>query len=179
MAWHPHKRILAIGYQDNQVYVYQAENDHWKCQILRHEFMENITCIEWKDKAAGTLAVGCEKGVCVWRLENDNVSTSQFQTYSNAVPTSVLSSDSTGSRPKFHPNASMSYLCYPDHHNISSVAWDPKPGSHLLAVASASCNTLVVYDTLLNRTHPLKRYGNGSILLRWSPNGKWLYDGGS
>ncbi|KAI8875761.1 WD40 repeat-like protein [Backusella circina FSU 941] len=180
IAWHPHKRILAIGYKDSQIYVYEIEENQWKCRILRHEFMDNITCMEWKDKAAATLAVGCEKGVCVWRLEKDSTkSTAQFETYSNAVPASMLSSDASGTRPRFHPNASMSYFCYPDHHRISSLAWDPTPGSHLLAVACSLSNTLVIYDTLLNRVHPLKRYGKGSVLLRWSPNGKWLYDGGS
>ncbi|KAI8643274.1 WD40-repeat-containing domain protein [Parasitella parasitica] len=157
VAWHPHKEILAVAHQDDQVYLYEKKDSMWTCLVLSHSKMTQITCLEWKSKACGTLAVACKDGVCVWTLE---------QTIAEK-------------QPRYHPSASMRYLTYPGQEYISSLAWDPTPGSHLLAVVSAFSNTLVIHDLLLNRTIPLKRYGSGNILLRWSPNGVWLFEGGS
>ncbi|KAI7901910.1 WD40-repeat-containing domain protein [Cokeromyces recurvatus] len=157
IAWHPHQDILAVAYKDDQVYIYEKKNSKWTCQVLSHMKMKDITCLEWKPKASGLLAVGCKEGVCVWTVEK------------------VIEEDE---EPHKHPSATMTYLSYPKHDYISAIAWDPTPGSHLLAVASAVTSTLVIYDLLLNRTIPLKRYGKGDILLRWSPSGEWLFEGG-
>ncbi|CEP13604.1 hypothetical protein [Parasitella parasitica] len=158
VSWHPHREILAVAHQDNQVYLYERKEDGvWTCLVLSHLKMKQITCLEWKSKACGTLAVACKDGVCIWTLEQAVAET----------------------QPRHHPAASMRYFTHPGQEYISSLAWDPTPGSHLLAVVSAVSNTLVIYDLLLNRTIPLKRYGSGNILLRWSPNGEWLFEGGS
>lgn len=159
MAWHPHLEILAVGHKDNNVYIYEKKDQSWECQVICHEKMENITCISWKVRSAGTLAVGCQRGVCVWtipRVENKGES-----------------------KPKYHPNAMMKYLQFEGQDHISSLEWDPTPASQLLAVVSGTSNTLVIYDMLLDKAIPLKRYGKGSILLRWSPSGEWLFEGGS
>ncbi|KAI9487139.1 MAG: WD40-repeat-containing domain protein [Benjaminiella poitrasii] len=158
IAWHPHKNILAVAYKDDQVYIYEKKNNLWACQVLSHTKMKSITCLEWKPKATGLLAVGCKEGVCVWTIEK------------------TVGEDE---EPYRHPTTAMTYLTYPNHNDISALAWDYTPGSHLLAVASAVSSTLVIYDLLLNRTIPLKRYGKGDILLRWSPSGEWLFEGGS
>ncbi|KAI9255656.1 hypothetical protein BDA99DRAFT_147428 [Phascolomyces articulosus] len=152
MAWHPHRSIIALADENNVIYVYEKKenNEGWSRIVLRHPFMQDITCIEWKKRARGTLAVGCQKGVCVWNVGDAS-------TDDNA--------DST----------SMNYLCFPGHEYISSIAWDPTPGSHLLGVTSGSVSTIVVYDTLSLSTMPLKRTGKGNLLLRWSPNGRWIY----
>lgn len=61
LAWHPHKQMLAVAQPDGTVYIY--ENDEkaldWHHMVLRHQLMQSITCIEWKQRANGTLAVGC------------------------------------------------------------------------------------------------------------------------
>ncbi|KAG2196770.1 hypothetical protein INT47_009661 [Mucor saturninus] len=159
MAWHPHLEILAVAHKDNNVYVYEKKDGApWACQVLSHEKMERITCISWKKRASGTLAVGCQEGVCVWTIQR---------------------TDYSDSKPKYHPKAMMRYLQLTGQSYISSLAWDPTPASQLLAVVSAVTNTVVVYDMLLDRAIPLKRYGKGNILLRWSPNGEWLFEGGS
>ncbi|CAO3645300.1 unnamed protein product [Mucor hiemalis] len=161
LAWHPHLDIVAVAHKDNGgVYVYEKQDDIWTCQVLFHEKMKSITCLEWKLRSSGTLAVGCKEGVCVWNLERNHSAT-------------------IDSKPRYHPHAYMKYLTYPHQDYISSLTWDPTPGSHLLAVVSAVSNVLVIHDTLLDRTIPLKRYGKGNILLRWSPSGEWLFEGGS
>ncbi|RCI02098.1 hypothetical protein CU098_006913 [Rhizopus stolonifer] len=157
MAWHPHQDILAIVDKHDDVYIYEKHDTVWTCQVLRDIQMKDVTALEWKHRSAGTLAVGCKQGVCVWTIPR--VATDQ--------------------EPQFHPSASMVYLSYQGHDHVSSLAWDPTPGSHLLAVGSAVSNALVIYDMLLKRTHVLKRYGHGCIMLRWSPNGEWLFEGGS
>ncbi|KAL7334012.1 hypothetical protein PS15p_202843 [Mucor circinelloides] len=157
IAWHPHQEILAVAHDDNQVYIYEKKENAWTCLVLSHPKMKQITCLEWKSKASGVLAVACKDGVCVWTLEKT----------------------SAEQQPRFHPAATMRHLSYPSQENISSLAWDPTPGSHLLAVVSAVSSTLVIYDLLLNRTIPLKRIGSGNIIVRWSPNGEWLFQGGS
>lgn len=158
MAWHPHLDILAVAHKDNNVYVYEKKEDTWSCLVLSHEKMQDITCMAWKKRASGTLAVGCQEGVCVWSIQ----------------PTEY-----NESKPKYHPKAVMRYLQFKGQSYISSLAWDPTPASHLLAVVSAITNTVVIHDMLLDRAIPLKRYGKGNILLRWSPSGEWLFEGGS
>lgn len=157
IAWHPHLEIIALAAKDNQVYIYEKTESDWTCQVLRHDKMKQITCLEWKQRSSGTLAVGCEVGVCVWTIQKA----------------------SGEKQPQFHPLATMRYFSHADQAYVSALAWDPTPGSHLLAVVSALSNTLVVHDLLLNKTIPLKRYGKGNVLLRWSPNGEWLFEGGS
>ncbi|KAJ8659544.1 hypothetical protein O0I10_004909 [Lichtheimia ornata] len=161
LAWHPHRHMIAIAYQDNTVHVYERTDDNdWTCKLLRHRFMKNITCLEWKKRARGTLAVGCRNGVCVWSLGSDSVT--------NADLTSKL-------EPCNRHGPSMNYLCHTGYGPISALAWDPTPASHLLAVTSATKGTLVIYDTMTLSTTPLKRQGKGNTILRWSPDGAWLF----
>lgn len=98
-------------------------------------------------------------GVCVWNIGTETIEHNQEDP---AVP-------------HYSTVASMNYLCYPGHKDISSVAWDPSPASHLLAVCSQTSGLLVIYDTLLLSSMPLKREGNGNRIVCWSPNGEWLY----
>lgn len=158
MAWHPHLEILVVAHKDNNVYIYEKKEQIWTCQVICHEKMKDITCISWKMRASGALAVGCKQGVCVWTIQR---------------------TDYNESKPRYHPNAMMRYLQFTGQSYISSLAWDPTPASHLLAVVSAVSNTIVIHDMLLDKAIPLKRYGKGNILLRWSPNGEWLFEGGS
>lgn len=52
--------MLAIAYQDDTVHIYKRTDDNdWTCELLQHRFMKKITCLEWKKRARGTLAVGC------------------------------------------------------------------------------------------------------------------------
>ncbi|KAI8987658.1 WD40-repeat-containing domain protein [Mycotypha africana] len=164
LAWHPHQDRLAVGHGDNQVYVYEKlDNNLWICQVLSHQKMQHIRCMEWKRNAGGTLAVGCKEGVCVWKLPKTTADDQQ--------PKQTI---------RYHPSATMRYLTYHNQSYISSIAWDPTPGSQLLATVSATSSTLVVHDLLLNRTIPLKRYGRGgNHILQWSPSGEWLFVGGS
>lgn len=118
--------------------------------------MKDIRCIQWKTKATGTLAVGCHSGVCVWTVDS----------YTH-------DSDSI----RRHPSASFKFFEYKEC--VTSLAWDPSPGSQLLAVASSASSTLAIHDIVLDRTISLKRHGKGNTLLRWSLDGKWLYVGGA
>ncbi|KAG2232077.1 hypothetical protein INT48_001145, partial [Thamnidium elegans] len=158
MAWHPHLEILAIVFNDNNVYVYEKRERSWSCQVLANEKMKDITCIEWKKRSSGTLAVGCKQAVCIWTIEKTN--------------------NYNGTEPIFFAGAFMKYVKLDHLDYISSLAWDPTPASHLLAIASANSSNLTIHDLLLNRTTCLKRYGKGNVVLRWSPSGEFLFQGG-
>lgn len=182
IAWHPHRKVLAMAHKDDLVYIYELDSlgKSWTCKVLQHRYMRGISCIEWKQRTNGTLAVGCRYdvtsclycmrlfnlssgwsrlGVCVWNIGTETIEHNQEDP---AVP-------------HYSTVASMNYLCYPGHKDISSVAWDPSPASHLLAVCSQTSGLLVIYDTLLLSSMPLKREGNGNRIVCWSPNGEWLY----
>ncbi|KAI8373708.1 WD40-repeat-containing domain protein [Blakeslea trispora] len=154
IVWHPHLDILAVADRENHVLVYEKKGHVWSCHRLEHALMKDITALEWKQRSAGTLAVACKQGVCVW---------------------TVPRVETVDSQPYLHPSATMTYLTYAGHDDISAIAWDNTPGHHALAVGSANSNAVVVFDLLLQRTNVLKRYGHGTLLLRWSPDGDWLY----
>ncbi|KAI8365194.1 WD40-repeat-containing domain protein [Radiomyces spectabilis] len=168
MAWHPHKEILAIANRNHDVYIYEREKSQWTCKVLKHKFMIDITALAWKPKAGGTLAVGCRYGVCVW---NFTAESAPLQSPQKGVQIKSASSSTM----RYHPNAWMKYLRTDGHEHIASLTWDPSPGSHLLAAVSANNSTLMIYDTLTLTGTPLKRYGKGNLLVRWSPDGDWLY----
>lgn len=159
MAWHHHLDSLAVVFNDNNVYVYEKKEHQWTCQVLSHPKMKGVTCIEWKKRSGGTLAIGCKQGVCIWTIEKRD--------------------PCQDTEPTFFSNASMEYVALDHLDYVSSLAWDPTPGSHLLAIASAASSTLIIHDILLNRTSYLKRYGKGNVLLRWSTSGEWLFQGGA
>ncbi|CAO3645862.1 unnamed protein product [Cunninghamella echinulata] len=195
MAWHPHKPILAVAYKDHSVYIYEhdKENNKWICNVLKHDFMADITCMEWKQRSFGTLAVGCRSGVCVWYLVNKNEDVTlhervgnyapyRYRNYANQLesvsllqhPHTIL--DPTIATSEFQPNAWMQFLSTPDHYHVSGVAWDPSLSSQILAVTYATKNTIMMYDLLTLKHTPIKRYGKkGNCLLRWSPDGQLLY----
>lgn len=195
MAWHPHKPILALAHKDHSVYIYEhdKENNKWICSILKHSFMADITCMEWKQRSPGTLAVGCRTGVCVWYLVNKNEDSTfnegvggyspyRYRNYSNQLesisllqhPNTII--DPTIATSEFQPSAWMQFLSTPDHHHISAIAWDPSLSSQNIAVTYATKNTIMVYDLLTLKHTPIKRYGTtGNCLLKWSPDGQSLY----
>ncbi|KAI8329139.1 WD40-repeat-containing domain protein [Chlamydoabsidia padenii] len=170
LSWHPHREMLAVAHEDHRVYIYEynlSENT-WDTQILEHSYMADITSLDWKKFCRGTLAVGCRTGVCVWFLNNDPASNSYD--FIPATTTSKL----------YHTmsNAYMHFFSTHGHQYISAVAWDPSLGSQTLAVASGVDSTLIMYDLLTFNHTPLKRNGKGNVLLRWSPDGSYLYVAG-
>ncbi|ORE10904.1 WD40 repeat-like protein [Rhizopus microsporus var. microsporus] len=160
ISWHPHQEILAVADRADRIYLYTKQETTWKCQVLEHVLMKDIRCIEWKPKATGTLAVGCKAGVCVWNI---------------SIHLNYISNTGIW----YHPAASMQHLEYPEQECVTAIAWDPSPGSHLLAIASSASSALIIHDMLLNRTVALKRYGKGNTIVRWSNDGKWLFVGGT
>ncbi|KAJ2955937.1 hypothetical protein NQZ79_g8146 [Umbelopsis isabellina] len=187
VAWHPNRELLAVAHHDDILYVYQLDNHKWISKTLSHEFMVDISCLEWKYRAAATLAVGARSGVCIWELYSSGDKMPAhfaFNTRTTKNRPNVSSGSSTGSSsvsetsspsPSFAKSAWMSYLQYPKHTAILSLSWDPTPGSHLLASTSALDSTVVIWDTLTDTATPLRRPDSGSHLVRWSPNGVWLF----
>ncbi|KAH8555013.1 WD40-repeat-containing domain protein [Umbelopsis sp. PMI_123] len=187
VAWHPHREVLAVAHQDDAVFVYQLEGHKWISRALSHEFMVDVACMEWKYRSAGTLAVGARSGVCIWDLYSNTDKMPPHFTFDSGVPKNrlhVSSGSSSGSSSASGTNspisglakgAWMSYLQYPKHTAILSLSWDPTPGSHLLASTAALDSTVVIWDTLTDTATPLRRPDNGLHIVRWSPNGVWIF----
>ncbi|CAO3665270.1 unnamed protein product [Umbelopsis ramanniana] len=187
VAWHPHREILAVAHQDDVVFVYQLEGHKWNSRVLSHEFMVDVSSMEWKYRSAGTLAVGARSGVCIWDLYSNTGKMPPHFSFDSGVPkkrpnvSSGSSSGSSSASGTHSPNSGlakgawMSYLQYPKHTSILSLSWDPTPGSHLLASTSAIDSTVVIWDTLTDTATPLRRPDNGLHIVRWSPNGVWIF----
>ncbi|RUP51915.1 hypothetical protein BC936DRAFT_144552 [Jimgerdemannia flammicorona] len=193
IAWHPYRQMFAVAHKDNVIYLYDLKNEAWSTQVLMHEFQKDITCMEWKPRAGGVLAVGCRNGVCLWKVSVDPTdaappnlgptkdfrpSTSFFSprgpssyddTQRSLSPSPI---PSTASPPRA---AWMNYLCHPCQLHISSLAWDPSSGSHLLAVGSAVEGSLVVWNTSMEIAVALRRWGGATGLVRWSPDGEFVF----
>ncbi|CAO3687082.1 unnamed protein product [Umbelopsis vinacea] len=187
VAWHPHREVLAVAHQDDVLFVYQMEGHKWTSKILSHEFMVDISCLEWKYRSAGTLAVGARSGVCIWDLYSKTEKVPPHFIFDNRVSKNLpnvpsgsssgssSASGTTSSTTGLAKGAWMSYFQYPKHTAILSLSWDPTPGSHLLASTSALDSTVVIWDTLTDSATPLRRPDNGLHIVRWSPNGVWLF----
>lgn len=80
MSWHPNVFRLAIAVNDDSVRIYSMDNSN--IPILRNGQQKAISCLAWRPLSAGELAVGCNSGVILWKLDISNNlirPTSQFQ----------------------------------------------------------------------------------------------------
>jgi WD40 repeat protein len=126
-------------------------------------------------------------GVCIWDLYSNTGKMPPHFSFDSGVPKkipNVSSGSSSGSSSVsgthsptsgLAKGAWMGYLQYPKHTSILSLSWDPTPGSHLLASTSAIDSTVVIWDTLTDTATPLRRPDNGLHIVRWSPNGVWIF----
>lgn len=126
-------------------------------------------------------------GVCIWDLYSKTEKVPPHFIFDNRVSKNLpnvpsgsssgssSASGTTSSTTGLAKGAWMSYFQYPKHTAILSLSWDPTPGSHLLASTSALDSTVVIWDTLTDSATPLRRPDNGLHIVRWSPNGVWLF----
>ncbi|RUS22848.1 WD40-repeat-containing domain protein [Endogone sp. FLAS-F59071] len=192
IAWHPYRPILAVAHRADIIYLYDVKNEAWSTQVLVHEFQKDITCIEWKPRAGGVLAVGCRNGICLWKVNVDpadaappnlgstkTTSTSFFSSprspsaFDDTQRSHLASaSSSTASTPRA---VWMNFLRYPGYVHISTLSWDPSSCSHLLVVGSAVEGTLLVWDTSVETAVPLRRLGGETAFVKWSPDGAFVF----
>ncbi|ORX44437.1 tricorn protease domain 2-containing protein [Hesseltinella vesiculosa] len=166
--------MLAVAHKDRSVYIYDYDDDkrEWDAYVISHSFMVGVTSMEWKNRSAGILAVGCRNGVCVWHLSGQNTAHLETSNLEKCIMHCITNGNP---RANFNKLAYMQFLRTSGFRHISSIAWDPTLGSETLAVASAVSSTVMMYDLLTLEETPLQRRGKGNLLMRWSPDGEWLY----
>jgi WD40 repeat protein len=149
IAWHPYRNRLAVVRADNAIFIYDVRSARWLETCLSHEFQSGVTCIEWQPMAGCRLAVGCESGICLWQIFDDET------------------------RPG---RAWMRFLSYRGHTNISSLSWCPR--GDLLASASPASSSVLVWEVLTGNGRPLEACrGHGVNIVKWSHNSYYLFVG--
>jgi len=76
ISWHPHLNTFAVAQMDaykdgssEYVAFYDMNSEQWLPTVVKHQFQRVITCLQFQPNAGGTIAVGCEEGICLWNFE--------------------------------------------------------------------------------------------------------------
>ena len=71
-AWHPQVNRWAVGLSDDTVCFYDVATNDWESLVLAHEYQKDIRQVKFNPVGGYSIAVGCEEGVCLWRLVSTN-----------------------------------------------------------------------------------------------------------
>ena len=106
---------------------YDEDVSGWLPFKLKHQFQRDITCMEWQPLSGTGLAVGCQSGICFWRL------TSPSDTTDN----------NTGNTSQ--KNAWCEFLCADNqqHAPVNTLSWSPN--GRLLASGSVSSDHILIW----------------------------------
>lgn len=144
--WHPHAIKCAVAFHDDSVHIFTTDSEF--VPVLKHKLQKGVTDIKWKPFSSSVIAVACHNGILIWQID----------------PTSLVTRPSS---------SCMRLLSHKRNEPITSIAWHPD--GCLLASASAADTTMNIWDTCLETSVPLRRYGGGGVsLLKWSPDGSRL-----
>ena len=183
-AWHPARHRLAVAVSDRSVYIHvptvrlasgsKSEEElrgGWLPCVLRHQFQREISCMEWQPLSGNGLAVGCESGICFWRLENTDMNQKGTQ-----VDQGGRRSDGASTHGGF---AWCEFLCADDIHHtpVNTLSWSPD--GRLLASGSVCSDQVLVWDMVTGIPTPITAVATvGVSLVKWSPGkGHYLFAG--
>lgn len=76
MRWHPNVFKLAIASVDDNIRIYTLDSSG--PLTLKNGYQKCITSMAWRPLCAAELAVGCNTGIIVWKLDHPNRHNSQF-----------------------------------------------------------------------------------------------------
>lgn len=83
MRWHPNVFKLAIASSDDNIRIYTT--DTGGTTSLKNGYQKSVTSLAWRPFSAGELAVGCNSGIIIWKLEQAKRHNSQFTYLSRLV----------------------------------------------------------------------------------------------
>lgn len=144
MAWHPNAFKLALAASDDTIKLYYKATLAAETPVLKRKEQRGILCMAWRPWAAADLAVGTQRGLIIWNIDQNLAGMtlkSQSLTLANPVP-------------------------------VTSMAWNPS--GTLLAAASIASPDIQLWDVDQQTATPLKRVGMPAALVNWSPNGGFL-----
>ena len=157
IAFHPYLKRIAVARDDDVVCVYDLQRTQWLPLRLSHEFQTNIKCLEWQPMSGSRLAIGCENGICLWRIV-------------------VTDGNNSNERQRDRGKAWMRLYATSKHHDIVSISWCPR--GDLLASASPSSSDVMIWNVDTGLSTPLTcTYGHGVHIVRWSYNYYYLFAG--
>uniref|UniRef100_A0A1A9VIK2 EIF2A domain-containing protein n=1 Tax=Glossina austeni TaxID=7395 RepID=A0A1A9VIK2_GLOAU len=145
IAWHPNCFKIAVAGVDDLVRIYADQPD--VVPVLKGTTQKWIACMAWRPFTAAELAVGCQKGICLWVMDNNMYIT---RSQSQAV-----------------------FLKHNNHYPITSVQWSTD--GNLLASASIGNTDIILWHIDKMESIALKRVGPRCSLLKWSPDGSCLF----
>ena len=87
--------------------MYDLQRTQWLPLRLSHEFQTNIKCLEWQPMSGSRLAIGCENGICLWRIV-------------------VTDGNNSNERQRDRGKAWMRLYATSKHHDIVSISWCPR-----------------------------------------------------
>lgn len=143
-AWHPHLFKIAVAASDDSIKIYYKSTIVMEPPVLKRKEQKGILCMAWRPWASADLAVGTQKGLILWNIDQMLASmTSKSQSFllENPLP-------------------------------VTSLSWNP--AGTLLATASVSSPDILLWDVDHQTCTPLKRVGMPASLVSWSPNGAYL-----
>ncbi|XP_031625036.1 aladin [Contarinia nasturtii] len=111
IRWHPNYFKLAVASVDDNIKIYSS--DTVTITTLKHGYQKCITSLAWRPLCAGELAVGCNNGIIIWKLDTPGRHTSQYL-----------------------------HLTSINHHPISSLEWN-RNGSLLVSVSLSDPNAII------------------------------------
>ena len=115
--------VASVLYGANR---YDEDVSGWLPFKLKHQFQRNITCMEWQPLSGTGLAVGCQSGICFWRLTSPSDTSDQ-------------------NNPKNQKNAWCEFFCADNqqHAPINALSWSPN--GRLLASGSVSSDHILIW----------------------------------
>ena len=118
IKWHPTRQLVAVVHQQDAIYFYDAHMSQWlPFYIYDVTRMQKIRCLEWAPRVSNMLAIGCETGVCLWKLNAlTGLGTHQHH-HQHVGKKSFLSLGGTTNQ--------LIHLTHEDCRNVSSVAFSP------------------------------------------------------
>uniref|UniRef100_A0A1A9VZT6 Aladin seven-bladed propeller domain-containing protein n=1 Tax=Glossina brevipalpis TaxID=37001 RepID=A0A1A9VZT6_9MUSC len=147
IAWHPNCFKIAVAGMDDFIRIYNDEASTFS--LLKNESQKLITCMAWRPYSAAELAVGCQKGICLWTIKN-----------------------------KKHFTCSQSQMLFLKHYSVTSIQWSVD-GNILATASIRDTNILLWHvdsmrNTALKRIWPacslLKWSPDGSRLFSATVN---------
>lgn len=145
IAWHPNCFKIAVAGSDDIIRIYTDCRYICEVPVLKNALQKGITSIAWRPFSPAELAVGCQKGLCIWTMDQHITRSS-----SQAV-----------------------FLNHPNHSPITSVQWNLD--GTLLATSSIGDTDVIIWDVDKSNSSTLKRVGPPCSILKWSPDGSCLF----
>jgi hypothetical protein len=118
--------------------------------------------MEWQPMSGAGLAVGCQSGICFWRL-TENESDAETTASRNVLTSS------------HGRNGWCEFLCNSDNQQpVNTISWSPD--GRLLASGSVSSDHIYVWDVATTTCTPLVAVAScGVSLIKWSPSGHYVF----